>query len=865
MEYTDRLLSFIKSLFPYKRSAHESFPELFMHFQEILENNNRAMEVMTDMNDKLSGQYVFDGKYLEDSVAEIEKTILKSAYNFNYITRNKYYDIYSVIEALGRELKMELSGNLVIPGGRVVLGLSDIRERMDEAVGNKAYNLSRVFHLPRINVPKSFVVSINGFQRFMAFNNLYERVETLLADYEKGTSAEEVSRNIQLLILNGEVSSDLGKEIRKAAEDIFPGKSESGHYSVRSSAVGEDGALSFAGLHDSFLHVPYRELLPAYKKVVAGMYSSISLEYRKNRQIPMTEMAMGVLFQEMVPCRISGVVYTVDPESPQEQVSVIGANWGLGKAVVESSVSVDTFRVSRDSAHAVIEKRIQKKEWMMGAGESVPGTRIDPEIAELPCLTDEQASRIVESALIIERFFKYPMDIEWCLDENDTLKILQARPLALHRGGQARGPELSALLKKHTVLLQDQGVIAYRGVGSGPVWIFEDKGDLDRFPSGAVLVARYGIPLLSRVIPRASAVITDIGSTTGHMATVAREFKIPTIVDTGSASKVLEPGREITVDAEQNTVYLGKINELLHHQLLEQQLFEIKYEFQILRRLLRRISPLTLLDPEDPAFSIRECKTFHDIIRFIHEKSIQTLMKIAQKPSDFISRGGKRLKSELPLNLILIDIGAGIDPGAQGGWVVPEDIRSLPMKALWEGLSSENLWSTNPVQADFKGLMSGVTRTQQSMVAGQTVSGLNAAILDRHYMNLTLRVGYHFTVVDAMMDTDREKNSILFRFVGGAADMSRRSRRATLIAFILEKIGFKVEGGGDLVIARAVNIGIDRVKTRLYLIGKLIGFVRQLDVMMTDDSTVELFFSRFVKENIMPEENNQTLHKEKFK
>lgn len=850
MDSTDRIFSFLKNLFRFKRETPASFTDLFVRFQQILEGNNRTMEVIADMEDKQSGQYVFDSKYMKDSVAKIEETVLQNAYNFNFITQNKYFEICNKIETLARQLKKELAGQLVIPGGRIVLALKDVQEVMDEAVGNKAFNLFRIINLPQTDIPESFVVTIGGFQKFLAFNNLYERIDSLIHDFKMGGSCESISNSIRLLILNGDIPSDMRKEILTAAQAIYPKNPESGQFSVRSSAVGEDGILSFAGLHDSFLNVPFRELLSSYKKVLAGMYNPAGMEYRMHHQMPLTDMAMAVLYQEMIPAKIAGVVYTIDPNSPQEQVCVLGANFGLGKAVVEGSTSVDTFRVSRNAPYSLLETRINEKKWMIESSEMVPDTEVNVEMRNQPCLSPEQASAIVETALIIERFFKRPLDIEWCLDTENRLRIIQARPLGISRGGQARSPELNALLKTRKALLKDQGVIAYRGVGSGPVCLVDDKCSLESFPSGAVLVARFGIPLLSRAIPRASAVITDVGSLTGHMATVAREFQIPTIVDTGSATHILENGQEITVDAERNVVYEGKINELLHHQLLERPLFEVRYEFQILRRLLRRISPLTLIDPEDKNFTATGCRTFHDVIRFIHEKSIHTLLQIANKPSTLLARGGKRLKSNLPLNLILIDIGGGLDENAgKSGWVLPEHIQSLPMKALWEGMESENLWSTEPVPADFKGLMSGITRTQAATVAGQTLSGLNIAVLGTHYMNLTLRVGYHFTVVDALMDLTPEKNNIFFRFVGGATDISRRSRRATLLVYIMEKIGFKVKQNGDLVIARAVNSSADQMKHYLYLIGRLIGFVRQLDIMMTDDSTVELYFEKFMTAN----------------
>jgi pyruvate,water dikinase len=457
------------------------------------------------------------------------------------------------------------------------------------------------------------------------------------------------------------------------------------------------------------------------------------------------------------------------------------------------------------------------------------------------------ASSLVETAMSLERFFKRPLDIEWSIDPNEQKWILQARPLGLPRNSRKRRPSVKNRSHRYRVIIQDQGTIAYRGIGAGPVWLTKEGADLDRFPTGAVLVSHYSLPILARVLARASAVITDVGSPTGHMATVAREFRIPTIVDTGTATEIFKPGQTVTVDAERNVVYEGRINELLHHQLLERASFETKYEFQLLRRMLKRIAPLTLTNPDDANFTIDGCRTIHDVLRFMHEKSIHTLVSIIQAPRRLLKHGGRRLKADLPLNLILIDIGGGLEADLpRGDWVEPRQIKSQPMLALWAGMDSPDTWNTDPVAADFKGLIASVTRTQSSTLTGDVLSGLNVAVLGANYLNLTLRLGYHFTVVDASLWPTAEKNNIFLRFIGGATDITRRSRRAALLGAILEAFGFKVEKKGDLVIARAVK-GTEAVtRDRLTIIGRLIGFLRQLDILMKSDSAVEHYFNRFM-------------------
>lgn len=856
----DKIAGFFKNRGMRRRNASLPFNDLFVRFHQILEENTKSLEIIADMEDKLGGEFVFDQKFLEDTVRDIKAVILRGAYHFNAITDNRYSEIYEVIEALTKQLQQELSGHLVFPHGQNVVALTNINDTLGDAVGNKAYKLSKIIQLPQTTVPPGIVVTVTGFRNYLAYNNLFEEITHLLESFRRGgRELEPVSQKIRLLILGGEIPPDLRQEILKAVVLIRANRPESGLYSVRSSAVGEDGELSFAGLHDTLLNVPFRDLLSGYKRVLASLYNPAALEYRINRQIPFSDMAMAVLYQEMVPGRVGGVTYSVDPNAPYENVCLVTATPGLGTGVVQGSAAADTFRLSRDPPYPILSSRIGGSESLSAQHSPTHAAGHQDEEAPRPCLTPEKASSLVETALILERFFKHPLDIEWSIDNEGRLWILQARPLGLARLSRPRSLELKNLLHDYPVIIKELGTIAYRGIGAGPVWLAGEAASFEDFPTGAVLVSRYSLPVLARVIPKASAVITDVGSPTGHMATVAREFRIPTIVDTGSATEILKAGQLVTVDAERNVVYEGRIKELLHHQLLERASFETTYEFQLLRRMLKRIAPLTLVDPEDSNFTPAGCRTLHDVLRFIHEKSIKALVRIAQDPRTLLKHGGRRLKANLPLNLILIDIGGGLEENlGKANWVEPRHIKSQPMLALWAGMDSPDVWNTDPIAADFKGLISSLTRTQAMAPAGQILTGLNVAVLSANYLNLTLRVGYHFTVVDAGLWPSTEKNSIFFRFIGGATDITRRSRRAALLGSILEQVGFKVEQKGDLVIARAVNCTEERARAYLHIIGRLIGFLRQLDILMRDDGAVDHYFNRFMVDHkhLFQGENN---------
>jgi len=813
----------------------------------VIRNNNAALEVIADMDGKLGGDFVFDQQYLVDSVARLRDLVRSSAYNLNLMTDSRFTGLNEVIEKLVARLESELAGQTVIHDATRVVSLGEIDEDLSDVVGNKAYNLSRIMNLPHVNVAPGFVAALGCFRDYLAFNDLFDKITVILEDWSSGgRSVESTSRAIRLSILGAEVPPNVRRELLSAAAALGGEGGIRASFSVRSSALGEDGELSFAGLYDTYLDVSQNELLSAYKKVLASLYNQAGLEYRLRADALSMEMAMPVLVQTMVPSRVAGVLYTLDPNFPDRAEAILGAAWGLGTSVVGGEATADTYRASRVPPHEVVAQSIGSKQRMQVSGAPGPALEVPKELQVEPCLSPEHVDRIVEIGLILERFFKSPLDVEWCLDYSGKLWVLQARPMRLSKPEHLPRPDASEIARSHTIVMRDCGTIAYRGIGAGPVWLPRDDGDLTGFPTGAVLVACSASPSLAKVVPEAAAIVTDIGTATGHLATVAREFRVPAIVGAGSATKLLAPGRVVTVDAERNVVYEGQVKELIHHQLLEERAFEITAEFRLLRRLLRRIAPLTLTDPSAPDFGPQGCRTLHDVMRLMHEKAFEALALIGQDPRAFMRRGGKKLRSSLPLDLVLIDLGGGVaDVVGDRTEVEPEQISSIPMRAIWQGLTAPNVWSTEPVPVDFQGLMSSLTRTRDNEVLADNLPGVNLAILGADYVNLSLPLGYHLTVIEAGAGPRPERSFISFRFAGGVTDIIRRSRRAKLLEEILESSGFKVTVNGDLVVARAIDLTDEQYLAGLRLMGRLIGFTRQLDVLLKSDADVTFFVEKF--------------------
>ena len=559
---------------------------------------------------------------------------------------------------------------------------------------------------------------------------------------------------------------------------------------------------------------------------------------------------MGIGCMVMVPARAGGVVYTVDPVNPQRSEAVIHAHWGLGKTVVDGTVSPDVFTVSKEGPFPVRESFVAHKEKMLIADPeggiewvAVPQARQDE-----PCLSEETISRLGRMAGIIEDHFGHPQDIEWALDEENQIVFLQTRPLKVFaRKGIPSASELPEL-SRYPVLLET-GVMGAQGVGFGPAFFVSQERDLIDFPNGAVLVARTPSPKLVTVMSKAKAIITDLGSSASHMAALAREFRVPTILNTQKATQILKPGLEVTVDATNCRVYQGKIEKLIEYSEEESiNPFEDTPLFILFDKILTRIVPLNLVDPTNVDFTPANCRTFHDLTRFTHQTATQEMFSLSRStlaaPEDAL-----RLETEFPLEILLVDLGGGINALSKSKKIKQDMILSWPMQAFWQGMQSMK-WP-GPKPLDIKGFASVVAHTAAEPGGENRIySEKSFALLSKDYMNFSIRLGYHLSTIEVMSGRGDNENYINFIFKGGGATIDRRDRRARVVTAILEKLGFQVNQKMDLVDARLLNHPKEAMEEILHALGKLIIYTKQLDMVMFNEAIVEWSIEEFVKEHL---------------
>ena len=822
-----------------------AFAGIFQLFRRLLSLNNAVLEKISTMESALAGEYVFDKKFLAEVVNDLNDLVREVIYCLNNLTGNGYLGLYDRYEEIAGKLSVLAVGYAGPYDHSLTLPYALITSDFDGLVGNKNATLSEIHNHLHLRVPSGFAITVAAYRLFMEENDLFARIDAICA---AGMPRKKQVRRIELLFSKARLPHGLAVAVQ---EDLALLLAECGPdplLAVRSSAVGEDGETrSFAGQFRSVLEVApdLLAVLDAYRQVLASRFSLAALEYlgpdSDSRAVP---MAVGI--QLMSPSRVAGVTYSRTPNAPEENSLLITSVRGAARGLVAGRTTADRFTVSRTWPFPLLESELFTPMAPSANRENPLAVQASGLRRGSSSLLPEEIRRLAEQALLLEKAFDGPQDIEWALGKE--LVILQSRPFTLPVKPLPLPSEIAAELQASESIMEGRGQIAQLGIGAGLVVHVDQETDPEQFPMGAVAVARFPDPRLSPIVWKASAIITDIGGPTGHLATIAREYRTPALFGTGEATTLLPAGEEVTIDVENKKVYRGIIHGLLRLQTTEDSAYRSSPELRILRKLLRWIAPITLANPAAADFLPENCRTFHDILRFSHEKAIDGLIHFH---AEYPGRSG--LPSypvclPAPLKLRVIDLGSGIKgeaPG-KGEELTPEMLNCRPLAAILAGFFSDAAQVRKPVPLGLREILSGLGKPLVVLANPSSYPGDNLAIIADNYCNLFLRLGYHFNVVDAFFSPEPDNNYIYFRFVGGIANQTKRKRRAQLISAILTGLYFKVDRTGDLVIAKARNLDAPRMEMVLTRLGELISFTRQLDVQMRDEAAIERFFEQFL-------------------
>jgi len=458
-----------------------------------------------------------------------------------------------------------------------VLPFEELRVGDVESVGGKNSSLGEMISQlasAGVRVPTGFATTAQAFRDFLKHNQLdhkiAQRLSTLNVDDVRALA--EAGAEIRSWIESAAFQPQLESEIREAFKKLD--SSGKGSFAVRSSATAEDlPDASFAGQQETFLNVcGVEDILKKIREVFSSLYNDRAISYRVHKGFAHANVALSAGIQRMVRSDkgSSGVMFTLDTESGFSGVVFITSSYGLGETVVQGAVNPDEFYVFKETLakgkKAIIRKSLGSKLIQMqfappGSQERVQTVDVSPEQRNRFSISDADVTELAKYAVIIEKHYGRPMDIEWGKDgEDGQIYILQARPETV-KSQAADQVELRYRLKGNSKVITTGRAIGQK-IGGGPVRVIRDASEMDRVQPGDVLVADMTDPNWEPVMKRASAIVTNRGGRTCHAAIIARELGVPAVVGCSNATEVLQDGAVVTVscaEGDEGRIYDGLI------------------------------------------------------------------------------------------------------------------------------------------------------------------------------------------------------------------------------------------------------------------------------------------------------------------
>ncbi len=459
-----------------------------------------------------------------------------------------------------------------------IVGFENLRMTDVGRVGGKNASLGEMIGTlaaAGVRVPSGFATTAQAYRDFLAQDGLEQRIRDALTalDVSDVTALAATGARIRDWILAQPLPAKLERDLDVAYRQLQQGASGDLSVAVRSSATAEDlPDASFAGQQETYLNIHgFDNLLTAVRQVFASLYNDRAISYRVHKGFVHADVALSAGIQRMVRSDIgaSGVLFTLDTESGFDQVVFITAAYGLGETVVQGQVNPDEFYVYKPALaqgkNAILRRNLGSKAIKMTfTGETMAGRSVqivDVQEAERRrfSINDAEVEELARYALIVERHYQRPMDIEWGRDGIDgKLYILQARPETV-KAGEGLDVMRRYRLKQRSDVLISGRAIGQR-IGSGNVRLVKSVAEMDRVKAGDVLVTDMTDPDWEPVMKLASAIVTNRGGRTCHAAIIARELGIPAVVGCGDATQVLKDGKPVTVscaEGDTGNVYRG--------------------------------------------------------------------------------------------------------------------------------------------------------------------------------------------------------------------------------------------------------------------------------------------------------------------
>ncbi|MBL4742171.1 MAG: phosphoenolpyruvate synthase [Idiomarina sp.] len=449
------------------------------------------------------------------------------------------------------------------------LGMQDVNRvgGKNASLGEMISNLAGA----GVEVPGGFATTADAYNQFLEQSGLNDKIHDLLdsLDVDDVSELAKAGQKIRQWIIDTPFQPEFEQAIKTAFSELSEDNDEFS-FAVRSSATAEDMPdASFAGQQETFLNVRGLDaVMEAIKHVFASLFNDRAISYRVHQGYDHRGVALSAGVQRMVRSDIaaSGVMFTIDTESGFEDVVFVTSSYGLGEMVVQGAVNPDEFYVHKPTLAAgrpaVLRRNIGSKQIQMvfsedrAHGKQTLIEDIDPAKSMTFSVADDEVEELARQAVIIEKHYGRPMDIEWAKDGIDgKLYIVQARPETVRSNQKGQAIERFALKDKSDVICEGRAI--GQRIGAGVAKVLNDISEMDKVQPGDVLVTDMTDPDWEPIMKRAAAIVTNRGGRTCHAAIIARELGIPAVVGCGNADELISNGRKVTVScAEGDTGYI---------------------------------------------------------------------------------------------------------------------------------------------------------------------------------------------------------------------------------------------------------------------------------------------------------------------
>ena len=466
-----------------------------------------------------------------------------------------------------------------------ILFFDQIRLKDIGKVGGKNASIGELFSQLKpmgIAVPNGFAITASAYIKFLKANDLEIKLKNCIQnlDTENYSNLSEIGQKARELIANATLPESLQSEIKTAYHLLSKiEKSENLNVAVRSSATAEDlPDASFAGQMQSFLNISgTQQVLDAYQKCLVSLYTDRAIKYRYDMNMDSQNCAISVGIQQMVRSDLgaSGVAFTIDPDTGFSNTIIINGIWGLGENIVQGTITPDEWIVFKPTLEKnwqpILKKSCGTKDLTLiyssdsnhqKTTETTLNSKTPIAKQNQYSLSDYDVILIAKWCVIIENYYKKPMDIEWAKDGiSNQLYIVQARPETIHGNKSKAIYESYKLIEKGKIITQ--GIALGNKIASGKARVLNHPKEGNQLQKGEILITDATNPDWDPILKKAAAIITNKGGRTSHAAIVARELGTAAIVGCENATQVIKTGQEITVscaEGKQGFVYDGKLS-----------------------------------------------------------------------------------------------------------------------------------------------------------------------------------------------------------------------------------------------------------------------------------------------------------------